>query len=91
MKITKLHQKVLDDALERYKCRSLQELRMFRDVYKGIRSQAIKDKDARWKTPMSEDKMCVKEHIKLIRMAMESKKPVTINCVPAKLGAETNK
>lgn len=91
---SEIHSKAKQEALERYKDRPESHLHVFLNIYNKIREDAIRDKDSRWKIPSEEGKLCVKEHIKLIRLALESKKPirpVVIGCKPAIMGTKTNK
>jgi len=83
-----VHETVKLDALERYKRKPVIHLRAIRGVYESVRKDSIRLKDSRWKTPQSDDKLCVKEHLKLVNMAIDSKKPITISCKPAILGAK---
>ena len=82
-----VHKKAKLDALERYKRKPLIHLRAIRGVYESVRKDSIRLGDSRWKTPQSDDKLCVKEHLKLVNMAIDSKKPITIRCNPAILGS----
>ena len=82
------HKSVMLDALERYKRKPVIHLRAIRGVYESVRKDSIRLKDSRWKTPQSDDKLCIKEHLKLVNMAIDSKKPITISCKPAILGAK---
>jgi len=90
---SEIHRKTLEDALERYKNRPIWHLLLFKDIYESFRKDAISNKDSRWKTPQAEDKLCVKEHLKLIKLALETKSPpsVIIKCNPAVMGMKDGK
>lgn len=91
---SEIHNKAKETTLEKYKSHTEIALKTFLGIYNKVREDAIRDGDSRWKIPSEEGKLSVKENIKLIKMALESKKPpkpVVIGCNPAVMGVKTNK